>query len=121
MERKIDIDDLELDAVELFIGHMTVRDIFLELTDRGHVNLKTDPMEEKFVWEDRGQPTDKDIELDAALRIFLDMGYISKIVNQGTAHFSAIAAEKAEKIRVIYDQLPINLKNKIFDKATQLE
>ena len=93
----------------------------MELTDRGHIELKTNPMEEKFVWEDRGQPTERDVEMDAALRRFLDMGYISGVTDHGTALFTAHATEKAEKIRAIYDQLPKKLKNKIFGEELQPE
>lgn len=116
MENKIVSDDLELEAILLFTGHTAIRDAFLELTDQGHIHLKTNPMEKKFRWEAPGRPTEKDIERDAAVWILIDSGLIADMEDCGTADFSAISAEKAEKVRAIYDQLPKKLKNKIFDK-----
>jgi len=78
-------------------------------------------MTKKFRWEAPGQPTEKDFERDAAVRILIDTGLIAGVEDRGTADFSATSAEKAEKIRVLYDQLPVKLKEKIFGEEKQPE
>lgn len=113
MTEKLRIDEMEIEALEMLFGHSRVRDTFLDLTSRGHVEMRTNPSEPKFNWEGSGKPTDKDIELDAAVRILIDMEFIAGVTDCGTAEFSVIAAGRAEKTRSVYDRMALKMKDKL--------
>lgn len=105
--------DLDLEATELLVSRSVVRDVFLDLTDHGRVELRTNPLEPRFAWEGRGRPSDRDIEIDAALRLLERKGYIDGVTHQGRADFVVRASDKAFEVRRRYDQLAIELKDRI--------
>lgn len=109
----MDADEIEREALVLFAGRPSVLEAFYELTDKGSLNLRWNPMDDPTDWELGGKPNDEEIRILAAVRTLWERGYIISVADGGRSNYTVTASEEAESVRKVLDKLPDKLKGQV--------
>jgi hypothetical protein len=80
--------------------------LFVELTDRGELQMPTDARADTLKYDTSRPPGGKDIERDAALRLLIEDGYVDHIERRGKSDYRVFASAKAMAVRSILNSLP---------------
>jgi len=97
-------DQLDPELKSLIFGRPSVLELFLELTDRGTLKLRWNPLGGSPVWEAATPPTEKEIERMAAVQFLMDRGYISSITDNGLVDFTINTSDHASDLRAAYNK-----------------
>ena len=100
---------LEVEAQLLLEDHPAVLAAFLRLTDEGALHLRTDPRAESLKWDSWNPPSDADIDLDVAVRLLMELGFVGEVTRQAKSDYLVPCSEKAKEVRSVYERLPERL------------
>lgn len=110
--------DPEKEALALFAGRPSILEAFLDLTEKGSLAIRWDPLKDPIQWETDEKPTEKELERIAAMRVFYEKGFIMSVTDNGLADFTVIADDWAIGVRKAFDNLPSILKEKIREELS---
>ncbi|MEE8433183.1 MAG: hypothetical protein V3S64_00210, partial [bacterium] len=91
--------DPESQALALFAGRPSILEAFYDLTEKGFMDIRWNPLDDPVQWESKKKPTEKELERILALRVFNKKGYIESVTDQGTANYVVSADDWAMKVR----------------------